>query len=195
MARVSDPTPVDPEVASALLRTHLGDFFAGSHHVAGTPGWEFALTDDQVVAIVTIPARHLEEHQHATYTVRLDATYYDTWPVAATFVRETEDGWVRARLGTTEFPFICGSPGAPSLPDVSPPFEFALHDDYAFPGDVHDQLICFSYSFGYYLSGHNPAENQKWRPGSDRLDATLNRLFTVLNSPAYVGPSKEAGAA
>lgn len=183
-----DPTPVDPEVASVLLRTHLGDFFANSPHVARHDGWGYELCDDPLTAIVRIPARRIHASSIDSYTVLLDATYYDTWPVAASFVGKTGDSYTRARLNTPEFPLISGSPGAPS--GTPSPIEFALHDEYPFASGVNDQLICFSYNFGYYVSGHNPTDSQRWRPSQDRLDATLNRLFTVLNSPAYLGPSR-----
>ena len=38
-------------------------------------------------------------------------------------------------------------------------------------------------------------EDQKWRPGSDRVDATLTRVNAALNSPAYLGPSAQEPAA
>ena len=50
-------------------------------------------------------------------------------------------------------------------------------------------LICFSYNLGFYTTNHTATAEQTWRPGWDRLDATLSRIHAALNSPAYAGPS------
>jgi hypothetical protein len=190
---VPEPTPVDPEVAAALLRSHLEDFFKNSPRVQEGDGWGYEITANPLVAIVRIPARALDADARDVYTVQLDATYYDTWPVSATFVEANGDGWRRARIGTPAFPFLRGSPGAP--PGDGVPFQLALHDNYQFPGEAWDQLICFSYNLGYYASNHSPTEGQKWRPGQDRLDATVSRIHISLNSAAYLGPSTQVEAA
>jgi hypothetical protein len=190
---VPDPTPVDPEVAAALLRSHLEDFFMNSPRVRDAVGWAYEITENPLMAIVHMPARALDGGEPDIYTLRLDGTYYDTWPVSATFVEAHEGGWRRARIGTPAFPLLSGSPGAPGGDGVG--FQFALHDNYQFPGGVCDQLICFSYNLGYYTSNHTPSENQKWRPGKDRVDATLSRIHTALIGPAYLGPSTQANAA
>jgi hypothetical protein len=71
-----------PEVAAALLRSHLEDFFANSPRVRNTEGWDHEITDNPVVAIVKMPARTLNDGNPDIYTLRLDGTFYDTWPVA-----------------------------------------------------------------------------------------------------------------
>lgn len=190
---MSDPTPVDPEVAAALLRSHLEDFFDYSPRVGAAPGWEYEIGPNPVSAIVQMPSRSIDGGAPDRYTLQLDATYYDTWPVAAVFVQAEVDGWRRARLGGNAFPLLRGSPGAPSGEGVG--FEFALHDDYTWPDQCKGQLICFSYNLDYYTSNHTPNENQKWRPGADRLDATLSRIHAALTSSAYLGPSSRAAAA
>jgi len=190
---VSDPVPVDPEVAAALLRSHLGDFFANSPRVRDGAGWAYEITENPLVGIVKIPARVDEGRDPDMYTLRLDATYYDTWPVSVTFVEAREGAWRRARIGAPAFPHLRGSPGAPAGDGVG--FQFALHDDYTWPDQHTDQLICFSYNLGYYTSGHVPNDGQRWRPNQDRLDATLSRIHRALTSPAYLGPSAEADAA
>lgn len=187
-----DPTPIDPEVAAALLRSHLEDFFRKSPRVRDGVGWGYEITENPLIAIVHMPARAVDGGADI-YTLRLDGTYYDTWPVSATFVEAYEGGWRRARIGTPAFPLLSGSPGAPGGGGVG--FQFALHDDYQFPGGVGDQLICFSYNLAYYTSNHTPNEAQKWRPGKDRVDATLSRMHTALSGPGYLGPSTQGNAA
>lgn len=190
---VPDPAPVDPEVAAALLRSHLEDFFSNSPRVYGAPGWAYTITEDPLIAIVQMPARTRDAGGPDIYTLRLDGAFYDTWPVAATFVQRQDGGWRRARIGSPAFPLLRGSPGAPAGDGVG--FQFALHDDYQFPNGSRDQLICFSYNLGYYTSNHTPNKDQEWRPGTDRVDATLSRIHTALTSPAYAGPSSGAVAA
>lgn len=189
---MTDPAAVDPEVAAALLRSHLEDFFANSPRVADAVGWGYEITTNPLIATVHIPARQGDDARDI-YTLRLDATYYDTWPVSATFVEPEENRWRRARLGSPSFPLLRGSPGAPPGSGVG--FQFALHDEYTWPDQHTDQLICFSYNLGYYTTNHIPSESQKWRPGKDRLVATLTRIYTALNGPAYAGPSTQAEAA
>jgi len=190
---VPDLTPVDPEVAAALLRSHLEDFFENSPRVRGGVGWAYAITENPLIAIVRMPARALDRGEPDIYTLRLDGTYYDTWPVSATFVESHEGDWRRARIGTPAFPLLRGSPGAPSGDGVG--FQFALHDEYTPPDRPTDQLICFSYNLGYYTSAHAPNEDQKWRPSIDRVDATLSRIHMALNGSAYLGPSTQVNAA
>ncbi len=186
-----DPAPVDPEVAAALLRSHLEDFFENSPRVAHAPGWRHEQTADPLIAIVHMPARALAGADPDLYALRLDGSHYDTWPVSATFVEADEGGWRRARLGSPAFPLLRGSPGAPPVEEAHQAigFQFALHDDYSWPDQHTDQLICFSYNLGFYTTNHTATAEQTWRPGWDRLDATLSRIHAALNSPAYAGPS------
>lgn len=188
-----DPTPVDPEVAAALLRSHLEGFFQNSPRVRDGVGWSTAITENPLITVVQMPARALDGDTPDTYSLRLDGTYYDTWPVSATFVEAHDGGWRRARIGTPAFPFLRGSPGAPGGDGVG--FQFALHDEYTWPDQHADQLICFSFNLGFYTTNHAPNEDQRWRPGKDRLDATLSRIHRALNSSAYLGPSTRTDAA
>jgi len=176
-----------------LLRSHLEDFFENSPRVHRTDGWAFEILTNPLNAIVKIPAPAVEGDLSDSYTVHLDGTYYDTWPVSAVFVEAHADGWRRARLGSSAFPLLRGSPGAPGGEDVG--FPFALHDEYTWPDQHTDQLICFSYNLDYYTSNHTPNESERWRPGKDRVDATLSRIHTALSSPAYLGRSNRNEAA
>lgn len=190
-----DPAPIEPEVAAELLTVHLDDFFHHSPYVAAAPDqWCRHDTGDALSVVVGIPARSLPgKVDRDRFHLLIDATYYDTWPVRVRFVEKVEDcEWIRARNGSRAFPHIAGSPGAPAGPAT--PFGFALHDNYNYPDQEANQLICFSYSFDYYTSGHCPNEHQKWRPGRDRLAATLSRLFIVLNSESYLGASAQRAA-
>jgi len=190
---VPDPTPVDPEVAAALMRSHLEDFFKNSPRVHDGVGWAYQITEDPLIGIVHMPARVIDGGEPDIYALGLDGSYYDTWPVSVKFVEADGGGWRRARIGTAAYPLLRGSPGAPGGDGVG--FQFALHDEYSWPDQHTDQLICFSYNLEYYTSNHAPNEDQKWRPGKDRVDATLSRIHAALNGPAYVGPSTQLASA
>ena len=190
---MSDPTPVDPEIAAALLRSHLEDFVRYSPRVARGAGWEFEISPNPLQATVRVPAAGGSSGEPGHYTLQLDARCYDTWPVAVTFVERRAGGYHRARLGSSAFPLFRGSPGAPGGEGVG--FEFALHDEYTWADQHTGQLICFSYNLDYYTSNHAPSDNQRWRPGQDRLDAALSRIHAALTSTAYLGPSDRAAAA
>jgi hypothetical protein len=184
------PELVDPEIAARLLNEHLDEFFATSPRVTETDWCQHDDAGATLSRIVGIPAVRPDGTKDR-YHLCVDASYYDTWPVRVTFVGRCGgcDGdpaagqvggpWMRARLGQLSYPRFEGAT----------PFEFALHDSYSYPAGREGQLICFSYSFDYYLSGHNPNDGQKWRPGKDKVVATLSRLFVVLNSTAYLGAS------
>lgn len=188
---MTTPQPVDPVVAGALAAAHLGDFFKFSPYIGDD--WSRTETGDSLKQVVGIPVRGNLGAANATYFVELGFSHYDTWPPLVTFVEPDENGqWVRARLGSAAYPFFFNSPGAPCDPNRQTPFQFALHDTYSFPDGRVTQLVCFSYSLDYYTSNHAPTPEQKWTAGRDRLDATLNRLYKVLNSTAYAGPSKAA---
>lgn len=227
-------SPMDSEIAAALMAAHLSEFFTHSPQVASSPDdWCWHLCDSELQAVIGIPAR-LEADQvvRRIYHVLIDATYYDVAPMKIRFVAPcvtpaehpesgsaaaavsgaspllgrrgsggpaarklaagctapTARGWVRSRAGTPTYPWIAGSPGAQSGPQV--PIQFALHDSYGYANGVTDQLVCFSYSYDYY-EGHSPSEGQAWRSGRDRVDATINRLYEVLNCPSYLGPSAQ----
>lgn len=192
-----DPATVDAEVAAALLRAYLEDFFANSPRVASGAGWGYEILADPLLAIVHLPARAVDGAAPNIYTLHLDGSYYDTWPISATFVQADEGGWRRTRLGSPAFPLLRGSPGAPPAEGAhhAVGFQFALHDEYTWPDQHTDQLICFSYNLGFYTTNHTATEDQTWRPGRDRLDATLSRIHTALNGPAYAGPSARDEAA
>jgi hypothetical protein len=188
---VTTPQPVDAMVAAATAAAHLDDFFNYSPHIGDD--WTRHDTGDPLRHVVGVPVRGDSGVASTTYLVELGFSHYDTWPPRVTFVEPDENGqWARAGLGSSAYPLFFNSPGAPVDPNCVTPFQFALHDAYSFPDGRVTQLVCFSYSLDYYTSNHAPTPEQRWTSGRDRLDATLNRLFKVLNSTAYAGPSKTA---
>jgi len=166
---VTAPSKSDPEVAALALRRDLDALWASGQPVRR--GWARRRVDD-LTELVTLPARRSGVVE--PYLLRLRGDWYPTWPVQVTFVELD---------GITEPP-----PDSAWLPKiVDPPFQFALHQSYPYL-DGARQLVCFSHSFDYYISGHSPEPSQRWTPGKHTVAATLNRLHEVLGPPHYRGP-------
>jgi hypothetical protein len=173
---MSAPQSADPEIAAATFDAHLRQFFARGRGRGA--GWE-RIDVDALHAVVRIPAmrRHgTEDH----YFLRLGAEYYDVWPPTVAFVlRKDSREWVEASPGSRWWPNQQDSPG----------FSFRLHANYRYADSSERQLVCFSHSFDYYLSGHSPSERERWRQGTHTVTATLSRMAQVLRPPNYLGPS------
>jgi hypothetical protein len=173
---MSEPQPVDPEIAAATLNLHLTQFF--EHGRGSGAGWE-RFNVDPLHAVVRIPATRVDGTQDH-YFLRIGAEYYDVWPPRAEFVRPAEEGgWADPTSTSRWWPRQQNQPG----------FSFGLDHDRHYPDGSTRQLLCFSHSFDYYITGHNPTEDERWRQGTHTVSATLNRVATVLTAPNYQGPS------
>lgn len=168
------PTLVDPEVASKTFRAHLDSYWQSRNLAA--KGWVREELDSLHV-VVTIPALRPDGNVDPYY-VRLGAEYYDVNPPTVMFVQPV-DGWPRARAGTTWWP------------RMNPPSWIRLHDNYRYPDNSFNQLVCFSMTAEYYLTNHNPTENQQWKQGQRTVAATLSRLREVLRPPYYLEPDHD----
>lgn len=164
---------------------HLDGFFSSPRRREG--GWG-VIRIDALVAVAVIPACTASGDVHP-YFVRLDARWYDRYPPQVAFVEPTAS-WPNASFGTPYYPAIAGSPTPEGRAyPGQPPVQFALHPAYAYPTGEQRQLACFSHSFDYYISGHNPTEDQRWEQGTHTVSATLTRLHAVLRAPSYLGPT------
>lgn len=172
---MTEPARVDPEIAAATFDEHLGRFFTQGR--GRQPGWE-RIGVDALHAVIRIPAVRADRTVDPYY-VMLGAEYYPVWPPIVRFVRRTDDGaWVEAVDGTRWWPRQQNQPG----------FPFGLHATYAFP-DGPRQLVCFSHSFEYYITGHTPTDGERWDPARHTLTATLTRMADVLRTPNYLEPT------
>ena len=172
---LSEPAKVDPEVAALAFATHLDDFFSkGRGRLAG---WE-RIDLGPLSCVVRIPAARADGTLDM-YFVMLGAEYYPVWPPRVTFVRRAGENWTPAAAGTRWWPQQRNSPG----------FSFGLHASYQFPDGAARQLVCFSHSFDFYISGHSPTDEERWQQGVHTVTATLTRLAEVLRAPNYERPS------
>ena len=169
--------PSDPEVAARQFNTHLESYWLSRG--CADWGWTRSMVDD-LHTVITLPAIRADGGTD-DYYIRLGADYYDTYPPTVLIVAP-ERSWPRARAGT------------PWWPTVTPSGWFALHDSYQYCNAqgqpiFEGQLVCFSMTAEYYMSGHGPTEAQKWTPGRHTIAATLSRLREILSPPHYGGPS------
>ncbi len=173
---MTEPQPVDPEVAAVTFAAHLDDFF--KHGRGRGKGWE-RIDLDPLHIVVRVPAVRADGTRDH-YFILLGAEYYDVWPPTVAFVQPvTDGGWEPAADGTRWWPRQNNSPG----------FAFGLHPAYTYPGGRVGQLLCFSHTLEYYLSNHTPGDAERWRQGTHRVSATLSRIAQVLHGPNYVEPS------
>lgn len=173
--RMTAPEKVDPEIAAATFAAHLDDFFANGR--GRREGWE-RIPVDALHAVIRVPGVRADGTVDP-YFLLLGAEYYPVWPPIVRFVRRAgNDGWVEAVDGTKWWPRQQNQPG----------FPFGLHATYPFPEDQR-QLVCFSHSFEYYITGHTPTEGERWDPSRHTLTATLTRMADVLRAPNYQEPS------
>jgi hypothetical protein len=162
----------DQQIAGATLSRHLDQLWAGTRPTR--LGWK-RLMLDPMHALITLPAQQASgELEH--YHFRVGAEYYDVGPPSVLLVEL--DGITPASFPSRFFPKI-----------ESPPSWFGLHPAYAFPDGTHGQLVCFSFTAGYYLTNHIPKETEQWVQGRHTVAATLNRLAEILGPKHYRGPS------
>jgi hypothetical protein len=176
---MTEPAKVDPEVAASTFAAHLDDFFANGR--GGLPGWR-RIDLGPLQAVVAIPARRADGTVDE-YLVLLGADFYPVWPPSVSFVERAGQGWIQATPGSSSWPEQKNSPG----------FSFHLHATYDYTDGSKRQLVCFSHSFDYYVSGHSPTEEERWIHGIHTVTATLSRLAEVLRSPNYERPSGDPG--
>lgn len=180
------PAPVDPEIAAATFARDLGAFFDDERH--RRDGWGL-IAVDALTAVAVIPATR-QSGAVDPFFVRMEAHWYDLYPPRLTFV-EPVQGYPPAEPGSARYPVIVGSPLPHGAHPGAPAIQFALHPTYQLTTGETRQLLCFSHSFDYYVSGHGPSEAQRWTQGTHTLSASLSRLHIVLQAPSYVGPSSD----
>jgi len=169
---VSAPSPADPEIAAATLSDHLNALWSTGEPVRRE--WRRRRLDE-LRWVVELPARTAEGGRFSHHA-RLDGRWYDTWPPDVAFVDPETDQPVSAGrwLPTVQVP---------------PDSRFAVHATYPFPDGTQRQLVCFSFTLGYYESVHPPSASQAWTRGRHTVAATLYRLAEMLAPPHYRGPA------
>ena len=149
------------------------------HRDVARYAWEIEY-DDEVLVTVHLNATRPDESTPADtpdrYVVELDCSQYNVLPPEVRFVDAVTR---RYRVGQdlSALPHSAGLPG------------FQIHSAYSNFTDRPrvDQLVCFSFSRGYYESGHSPQPHERWQPGRHWLYTTLRVLHRALQPPYYQG--------
>jgi hypothetical protein len=147
------------------------------HEDAHRYGWVVEY-DGDVLVTVTLRARaaHFAPDEFETYLVTLDCDSYDLWPPETRFVTPETRTYTIGQ-DTRVLPRTQRMPG------------FAIHprfDSFYTRGRV-DQLVCFSFTRGYYDSSHTPGPRERWTPGRHWLYTTVRVLHRALQPPYYLG--------
>jgi len=162
----------DPDIAAATLTAHMDDLWASGHPERN--GWKRTRLDP-LRWVVEMPA-HAPDGEEMNFFVLVDGRCYDLHPPDVLFVRP--DDWQPATEGRW---WPKTDPAGDSPADQW----FGLHPAYPFDqGRRPGQLICFSFTLGYYQSDHAPTEEQTWTQGRHTVAATLSRVADIL-SPTY----------
>jgi len=110
------------------------------------------------------------------YVVTLYCDSYDVWPPEVKFVDPTTRTYT---VGATAYlPRIEGFPN------------LGIHTSFNNFYEVGrvDQLVCFSFTRGYYDSAHTPNADERWTQGRHRLFSTIKVLQRALQPAYYRGP-------
>lgn len=135
--------------------------------------------DGDVLVTVTLRAKRTEgaEGQEDIFVITLDCDSYDVWPPEVKFVNPKTRTYL-AGQDLQHLPRIEGFPN------------FQIHPTYAHflnpPGRV-DQLVCFSFTRGYYDTSHHPQPHERWKQGRHWLYSTVKVLHRALQPPFYKG--------
>ncbi len=109
------------------------------------------------------------------YMLRLECAYYPSAPPDAQFVNPVTEQY---------------DPNTDRrcLPQLRAPYCY-VHPNYAYqpPYPYGPQLVCSSMTLGYYCSGHNPLDHQRWDPTRHTLGSTIWTIHKALQSEHYFG--------
>ncbi len=166
-------------IARALARaTTLHDVARlRAHRDVLREGW-IVEYDNDVLVSVHLPARSVADStaRDDVYVVELECSAYNIAPPTVRFVDSTTRQY---RVGEMLH----------ALPRTEGLGGFQIHPTFTNFTDRSriDQLVCFSFSRGYYESGHTPQPHEEWRPGHHWLYTTLRVLHRALHWPYYKG--------
>lgn len=140
-------------------------------------GWKVDY-DGGVLVTLTLAARAegYAPDQKDEFVLTFDCDSYDAWPPEVKFVNP-ETGTYVLGADLRHLPRVEGFPN------------FQIHPSY---GHFHqsgrvDQLVCFSFTRGYYDTSHHPQPHERWTPGRHWLYSTVKILHRALQPPYYRG--------
>lgn len=139
--------------------------------------WDVEYDGDILVTVgLRARAAGYDMNRFDTYVVTLDCDSYDLWPPETRFVNPVTRTYLVGE-DISALPLTKGLPG------------FAIHprfESFHTRGRV-DQLVCFSFTRGYYDSNHSPGPRERWTPGRHWLYTTVRVLHRALQPTHYLG--------
>jgi len=168
-------SPVARALARATTASHVKRLL--EHPDTALFGWEIEY-DGDVLVTVTLSARRADypPDRADVYMLTLDCDSYDVWPPETKFVNPQSRTYVVGKDAGV-LPVITG------LPNLGIHAQFNSFLDRT----RVDQLVCFSYTRGYYDSNHAPQPEERWASGRHWLYSTIRFLSRALQPPYYQG--------
>jgi hypothetical protein len=168
----SGTSPVARPLARAAAARDVQRLVAHSEKIRHGWGVDY---DGEIQVVVTLTARTVEGKRDR-YTLMLECDAYDVWPPEVKFVNPETLRYIVGQDGC-HLPIIEGFPN------------FGLHSRFTNFYQIGrvDQLVCFSFTRGYYDSAHIPTESQRWSQGRHWLYSAVAVLHRALQPPYYQG--------
>jgi len=172
----SVPAKVNPELAKGSFRQDY-DLIIGE----GLPeryGWMLMPYFEKLILYADFWARDEQGAKLDDYHLKLDLSYYKSWPPSAGFINP-ESRSFDPQKDQKWFPKLSSAPQNT---------EAQFHISRDLPSG-NRQMICNSMTLEYYESGHNPNPEQRWNGERHNFGTTLSTIQLLLRKPYYGGRS------
>ena len=172
-----NPAKVNPELAKAQFQEDYQLMM--DNHLPEHYGWQVTPEFDNLLLYVDLWATDENFVRLDDYHLKLDMSYYRTWPPGATYINPE----TKAFDPTKDLKWL------PVKASNPPGIDIGYHKEHKLTDGNIRQLVCNSMTLEYYLSNHNPTPEQKWNPEKNTLSSTLLALQLMLRKPYYGGRS------
>lgn len=171
------PCKLDPELARSYFKEDYD--LVMQQDLPKLYDWTLCPDFDNLILSVKMWATDELGGRLDDYYVKLDMSYYKTWPPGVSYVNPATNTLDQAK-DMKWFPKMSNAPSGMGI---------GYHISYALVGVEAKQMICNSMMLEYYQSNHNPTPNQKWNPDRHNFGTTLSNLQIMLRKPYYGGRS------
>ena len=169
------PTKVNPRLAEEYFRSDYE--IVKQNGVSNACGWELSPSFESLLLNVNMWSFDEEGIRVDDYHLKLDMSYYKTWPPGVTFVNPETQTFEHPK-DLRWFPKLASSPQGT---------QFGFNPSTQLTDGSTRQLVCNSMVLEYYLSNHNPAPHERWDSSRNNFGTTLSTIQLVLRKPYYGG--------
>jgi hypothetical protein len=175
-------TPLPSKVNSELAKSYFQADYAlvCDQGFPRMNGWALQPSFEDLILFVDMWATDESGSRLEDYHLKLDMSYYKSWPPSVMFVNP----------GTMNFDKAKDMKWFPKLAAAAPGTGMGLHAEHGLQDGTKRQLICNSMVLEYYLSNHNPSDQERWDSNRHNFGTTLNTIQLILRKPYYGGPSE-----